>query len=185
MERLKVFLSSTQKDLQDERNSAEAIVTKLGHDCLRAETYDSPGISPDEACRYMANSCDIYIGIFGPKYGFTVPHLGISVTQLEYREAKTADPGKVLIYVKDTEILEPEQICFLQEVQDFSKGYFRHEKFIDCVALQDQIYNDLITWITRKVRESLTIEVESSALRDKVAHQKRVMKLYRVPEHLI
>jgi hypothetical protein len=73
MDRLKVFLSSTQRDLQAERASAEAVIDELGHDCLRAETFDSPGTSSEDACRHMARSCDVYIiGIFGPRYGFRV-----------------------------------------------------------------------------------------------------------------
>jgi hypothetical protein len=184
MDRLRVFLSSTQKDLQAERDSAEAIVAELGHQCLRAETLDSPGTSPEEACKYMARSCDIYVGIFGPMYGFKVPGLGISATELEYREAKNADAGKVFVYVQDADSLDEEQERFLREVQSFSDGYFRHEKFANCDALREQIRRDVITWTTRKVREGLQKQVELRALRDKVAHFSRIMELYGIPEDL-
>lgn len=183
MDRLKVFLSSTQKDLQAERDNAEAIVAELGHQCLRAETLDSPGTSPEEACRRMARSCDIYVGIFGPRYGFKVPDLGISATELEYREAKNADAGKVFVYVQDA-TADDEQERFLREVQSFSDGYFRHEKFANCDALREQLRRDVITWTTRKVREALQKQVELRALRDKVAHFSRVMELYGIPEDL-
>src|ERR1017187_2323201 len=104
MERLKVFLSSTQRDLQLERDGAEALVSELGHECLRAETLDAPGCSPLDACKAMAEQCDIYVGIFGCNYGFRVPQFGISATEMEYRTARSADPGKIFVYVKDGEV---------------------------------------------------------------------------------
>lgn len=157
---------------------------ELGHQCLRAETLDSPGTSPEQACRRMASSCDLYIGIFGSNYGFRVPDLGISATELEYKEAKNADAGKVCVYVQDADGVDDEQGRFLQEVQSFSDGYFRHEKFDNCDALREQIRRDVITWTTRKVREALQKQIELRALRDKVAHFSRVMELYGIPEDL-
>src|SRR5438094_351624 len=129
MERLKVFVSSMQTDLQAERDGVQAVIEGLGHGCLRAETYDSPGVSPEEACRQMARDCDIYVGIFGERYGFKPKHLAISVTELEYREARENNPGKICVYVKDVNLTEPDQEMFLRDIQDFSAGYFRHTKF--------------------------------------------------------
>ena len=132
----------------------------------------------------MARSCDIHVGIFGSIYGFEVPDLGISATEQEYREARAADPAKVFVYIQDTETVDEEQKRFLAEVQSFSDGYFRHEKFSDCAALTEQLRRDVITWTTRKVREALKKQVELRALRDKVAHLSRVMELYGIPEEL-
>src|ERR1022692_1233823 len=197
MERLKVFLSSTQKDLQPERDSAEAlIVAELAHQCLRAETLDAPGDSPEEACRGLARSCDIYLGILGLNYGYKVPRLGISATEMEYKEARKADPGKVFIYVQEGDVLDADQKRFegdvldadqkrfLEEVQSFSDGYFRHGKFASCGELKEQIRRDVINWTTQKVREALKKQIELRALRDKVEHMSRVMELYGIPEEL-
>lgn len=184
MEQLKLFISSTQKDLQDERNSVQAAVEELGHTCLRAETYSAPGSSPKAACVLMARECDVYIGIFGSRYGFVVPELGISATEMEFREARSQNPAKIFVYVKKAEQIEPEQERFLNDVQDFSSGYFRHEVFTDGNHLIQQIRNDIVTWTTRQVRRLLEKEIEAQALREKVAHQSRVMALYGIPEHL-
>ena len=178
MEQLRVFLSSTQNDLQPERDSAEAlVVAELGHQCQRAETFDAPGNSPEEVCRGLARSCDIYVGIFGLHYGYRVPRLSISATEMEYREARKADPGKVFIYVQEGEVLDADQKRFLEEVQSFSNGYFRHGKFTSCGELKEQIRRDVITWTTQKVREALQKQIELRALRDKVEHMSRVMEL--------
>lgn len=184
MERVRVFLSSTQVDLQPERDSAEAVIARLGHECLRAETHDAPGISPEEVCRKLARDCDIYVGIFGGRYGYMVPRLGRSATEMEYREARTSNPGKVFVYVKDAEDVEDDQRRFLTEVEDFSQGYFRHERFQSVSQLAQQLERDLITWTSRRIREALAKEVEVRALRDKVAHLSNVMELYGILEDL-
>lgn len=184
MDRLRIFVSSTQKDLQSERNRAEAVISELGHQCLRAETHDAPGYSPEEACMALATSCDIYVGIFGSRYGYVVPHLGCSATEMEFQAARAVNPGKVLVYLKHASDVEGEQARFLQKVQDFSAGYFRHQLFQTDADLADQIRRDLVTWMSKKVRETLAKEIELRALRDKVAHLSRVMELYGVPENL-
>lgn len=184
MDHLKVFISSTQTDLTVERDTAQAIVESLGHLCLRAETFDSPGKSPQEVCQEMARECDVYLGIFGKRYGFEVPDLGISATEMEYREARKQNPEKILIYVKDADDPEPEQARFLSEVQDFSAGYFRHERFATPDNLAEQIRRDLITWTTRRIRLLMKKEVEVQALREKVAHLSRVMDLFDIPKEL-
>ncbi len=184
MDKLRVFISSTQIDLQHERDSVESVVEDLGHECIRAETYDSPGTSPQDVCRNMALQCDIYIGIFGARYGYKVPGVGMSVTEMEYQEARKSNPGKVFIYIKNTEKVETKQIRFLKNVQDFSDGYFRHDRFNSCDELIEQIRRDIVTWTTRRVRESLVKEIEIRALRDKIAYISRVMELYGIPEDL-
>ena len=92
MDQLKLFISSTQKDLQEERNSVRAAVEQLGHTCLRAETYSAPGASPKTACTLMARECDVYVGVFGSRYGFVVPELGISATEMEFKHDRITQP---------------------------------------------------------------------------------------------
>jgi len=184
MDRMKVFISSTQRDLQKERDGVETIIGRLGHECIRSETFDSPGFSPESVCLKMARDCDIYIGLFGDRYGFEPENYDISVTALEYREARADNPLKIFIYVKDVKKIEPKQEHFLQEIQDFSNGYFRHEKFKELDQLTEQVERDIITWTTRQIRRALSKEIEVRALIDKVEHLSRIMEMYGVPENL-
>ena len=184
MDQLRVFISSTQKDLQSERNGVEALIGELGHLCLRAEKYDSPGTSPHDACRAMARDCDIYVGIFGGRYGYKVPDQDVSATEMEFREARNRSTEKIFVYVKEGDKIERHQQRFLNDVQDFSNGYFRHAKFRNCDELLLQLRQDMITWTTRRIRRLLEKEIETKALRDKVAHLSRVMEMYGIPEEL-
>jgi hypothetical protein len=184
MDQLKIFISSTQNDLKFERDAIEKIIGQFGHVCLRAETYDSPGTSPEHACRNMANECDIYVGIYGSKYGFVSPNIGISATEMEYQAAREHNPGKIFIYIKESDNYENDQGRFLKEVQDFALGYFRHLKFNNPVGLGKQFQSDLVTWTTRRIRDSIIKDIEIRALRDKIRHFSRVMELYGIPEDL-
>jgi hypothetical protein len=184
MERLKIFISSVQRDLQAERDAAEAVVGRLGHDCVRAETQDSPGATPKTTCEQMAAECDIYVGILGGTYGQQDPGIGMSITEYEYRQAHARAPDKVFIYVKDVQSVEPKQERFLREVQDFATGYFRHRKFTDCEQLSEQLHRDITTWTTQRVRQARSSERENMALLDKMAYYRRVMKEYGIPEEL-
>lgn len=184
MERLKVFISSTQNDLQDERDRVESLVNELGHITLRAETLDAPGTSPKSACEAMARECDIYLGIFGPRYGYIVPELDISATEMEFSEARKHNPNKIFVYLKNAEKVERRQKRFLDDVQDFSSGYFRHGKFTTTEELSDHLRGDIVTWTTRQIRRLVEKEIETKALRDKVSHLSRVMAMYGIPEEL-
>ena len=184
MDKVRVFISSTQSDLQVERDRVEFVIAELGYDCLRAETHAAPGVSPEQASRDMARSSDIYIGIFSGRYGFVVPRLGCSATEMEYREARLSGPGKIFVYVKNATDIDAQQMRFLSEVQDFSDGYFSHNRFENPAQLGEQLKQDLVAWTSRRIRDAVAKEIEVRALRDKVAHLSRVMELYGIPEYL-
>jgi hypothetical protein len=170
--------------MQPERDAVQATIESIGHTCIRAETLNSPGVSPEEACRSMAIDCDIYVGVYGGRYGYVPPHLGVSVTEYEYLQARDHNPSKVFIYVKDVDDVESEQDRFLTDVQDFAAGYFRHEKFASHEELAQQVRRDIIAWTTQHIQKTIRKDLELRALRDKISHMSRVMEMYGIPEDL-
>ncbi len=168
MEKIRVFMSSTQKDLQPERDAVESVIGKLGYECLRAESHSAPGKSPKEACCDMARICDIYVGVYGKSHGSIDSELGLSITEMEFNEAKAENSRKVMIYIKKQDEYEPRQQEFLKRVQDFSTGYFRHERFETLEHLQWQVESDLITWVAERVHQAVALQKEAQALRLKV-----------------
>jgi hypothetical protein len=60
----------------------------------------------------MARDCDIYIGVYGPRYGYIDPETGMSATELEYRHARQGNPNKVFIYLKDGGNPDPDKRRF-------------------------------------------------------------------------
>jgi len=85
-------------------------------------------MSSREACLEMARECDIYLGIYGARYGWVPPGDQVSVTEMEFQEARKQ--GKdILVYVKDVPEREEAQEDFLRRVEDF-EGFFRRPYFI-------------------------------------------------------
>jgi len=153
MEKLKVFISGTQDDMQPERRAVAKAVRALKHEPLMAETYGTlpqPSIS---VIREMIDHADIYMGVYGARYGFQ-PDGKTSVTEFEFNEFRRKHPDRILIYVKDI-TLEPEQATFLTRVQDFKEGYFRRQKFRDTSQLAEWVKEDLAQFIARVVHEKM------------------------------
>jgi hypothetical protein len=70
MRTLSIFISSTMKDLEDERNAVDEVIKELDFHTIRAETRGSVPASPMEECKKMVLESDIYLGIFGGRYGY-------------------------------------------------------------------------------------------------------------------
>lgn len=89
--KLQIFISSTYKDLQDERQAAvEAI---LGSNNIPAgmELFKAGSNSQWETIKKWINDSDIYMLILGGRYGSIEPTSKKSYTQLEYEYAISKD----------------------------------------------------------------------------------------------
>jgi len=149
---VRVFLSGTQDDLQPERDAVEAAVAGRGFQAIRAETMPAQAWPSREAILKAVSYSDIYVGVYGRRYGWIVPDRGISATELEFEEAQQL--GKpTLVYVKASDAPEPAQKAFLQRVQDFDAGYFRRPRFTSPAQLAEWIAEDLGTLVGDLVRD--------------------------------
>ncbi len=185
MNKMSMFISSTVNDLTEERNAVERLVTQLGGLCWRSETYVAPGKSAYEACVEMAKKCDVFIGVYGQRYGYVDSVAGKSVTEMEYDAAFDYKPRKILIYIKDISPREKEQLEFLRKVQNFRNGYFRHKFFSSTRELKNQLKVDLLAWITERVQIASQLESENAvlraALRTKDEFLETVIREYALP----
>ena len=102
MESIGVFLSSTSRDLQDERKAVEAIVRRMKIPFVGMEYFGSDHRAPIDVCIQNLRECSIYIGVVGFRYGSEVPNSTMSFTELEYHEATKAGLPR-LIYLKSKE----------------------------------------------------------------------------------
>jgi len=99
-----VFLSSTYLDLVEHRKvSIEQIIRRkmifIGMEHFGADPNNHP---PANKIVEEVNKADIYIGIFGVRYGSIDPATGISMTELEYQQAKSSNMRMLLYLIKDT-----------------------------------------------------------------------------------
>ncbi len=141
---IRVFISGTIRDLQAEREAVEQALQRLNLETLRAETIGSQTISPYEASLTLAQQCDIYLGLYGGRYGTIVPGDGRSITEIEYQTAR--DQGKpILIYRKTGVAVEPEQEEFLRFVGDLTGGHTWRE------FGPDDVPDNLMAWVQADV----------------------------------
>ena len=100
-----IYLSSTYEDLKDHRRTVIDALRKSGYQVIGMEDYVARDDRPVNACLNDIDQVDIYIGLFGFRYGYIPPPEhgnpeGLSITELEYRRAEQT--GKTcLVFLAD------------------------------------------------------------------------------------
>src|ERR1044071_8458243 len=92
--RYQVFVSSTYRDLQEERQEVMQALLEL--DCIPAGMELFPAANEDQwtLIKRVIDDCDYYIVIVAGRYGSLGP-AGVSYTEMEYRYA--GERGKPII----------------------------------------------------------------------------------------
>src|SRR5260221_4248509 len=135
----RVFISSVIRDFGAERKAARAAVESLRQIPIMAEDFGAKPSSAQAACLEGVRDCDMYIGIFGARYGY-VGKSGISATAEEFNEARQKGRD-ILCFVLEGK-KEAEQEAFLQTVKGYETGY--HVAFFgNLVELKDKIVQRL------------------------------------------
>jgi len=95
-EPIKIYLSSTYEDLKDHRRTVFDALRQSGYQVINMEDYVARDERPVEACLKDVAKSDIYVGIFGLRYGYVPPAKHgnpdrLSITELEFRKADSQD----------------------------------------------------------------------------------------------
>lgn len=107
MPRLDVMISSTSRDLLKQREVAAKAAQKSGYFAVQMEDLGAKtGEDAISISLKMVDEADVYIGIFGTRYGF-IPDAArnpekVSITEMEYRKAKKSGMP-ILIFLMDDE----------------------------------------------------------------------------------
>lgn len=94
-----IFLSSTYSDLLEHRRSVLYVLQRMRALIEAMEYFGSDSEVPLAVSLSAVERCDIYIGIFGMRYGSTDTN-GVSITQREYERAHETRKA-ILIYLLD------------------------------------------------------------------------------------
>src|SRR5215467_6902351 len=84
----KVYVSSTIVDLEAERQAVIDWLVAAQHQIVHSYRPNSDTVR--DSCLDDVDTCDLYVLIFGHRYGFQPPRdnpEGLSITQLEFRRA--------------------------------------------------------------------------------------------------
>ena len=87
LKRYQVFVSSTYKDLVEERSAVTSCL--LDNDCIPIgmEQFPAMPISQWDYIKKMIDSSDYYLLILAGKYGSIDPQSGLSYTEKEFQYA--------------------------------------------------------------------------------------------------
>jgi O-acetyl-ADP-ribose deacetylase (regulator of RNase III) len=95
-----VFLSSTSMDLKPHRHAVRQAIEGLGHRFIGMEDFAASEQPPATLIRRKVDEADHYVGVIGMRYGYVDPGSGLSMTELEYRQAVSSGK-RVFLFVMD------------------------------------------------------------------------------------
>ncbi|MBT3187411.1 MAG: DUF4062 domain-containing protein [Anaerolineae bacterium] len=99
---MKVFISSTYKDLIDYRAAAIEAVEGTSYQAVKMEVFGARSEEPIKACLDEIEESDLFIGIYAHRYGYVPNDADISITETEYLHAKKLD-RPIYCFVVDEE----------------------------------------------------------------------------------
>jgi len=106
--RVRIFLSSTFVDLRDVRAElVQWLSGVFGAELIVMETFGSDAEPPDVNSVRRVRECDLFVAIYGHRYGTVDDATGESITELELDEARRAHSAgtlrAILLYLLDHE----------------------------------------------------------------------------------
>lgn len=161
----RIFVSSTYADLIEYRKAAEKAINDQRQKFEGMEYLGAKPEEPTTACFDLIDQCHLFIGIYAWRYGHIPEGSEISITEQEYRHARTRNIP-CLCYVVDENI--PWLPKFIERgdaaeklrrfKQTIDKAHVR-ATFREPLHLENNIIRDLSTWLARH-----RPELERSAL---------------------
>jgi O-acetyl-ADP-ribose deacetylase (regulator of RNase III) len=95
-----VFVSSTSSDLKSHRQAVRDVINNLRLAFVGMEAFAPAAQAPADLIRRKVDQSQIYLGILGMRYGYVDPGSGLSMTELEYRQAVASDK-RICMFVMD------------------------------------------------------------------------------------
>lgn len=144
---LNVFISSTWLDLRPEREAVEAVLQRLREmKFVGMEYFGSREDAPKEASLGEVDRCQLYIGIFGNRYGS-------GITEAEYRRARERGMP-CLIYNQVESVAKPEwnetdvnKASRLKALKEELSGEYVVSEFSSPHDLAARLTADLHRWL--------------------------------------
>lgn len=158
---LRLFLSSTLEDLQDARARIARLLSVIPVDLVQMELFGSDESQPIEYALQRVRESQIFVGVYAERYGTVDPKSGLSITELEYREAaqllKQGALAGLLVYILDSNATwpvrlvdrDPEQVARLAKFKQTLKANHLVTFFRDL--------DDLALWVLRDVLRKLGV----------------------------
>ena len=105
-----VFVSSTFIDLQVYRRKIQDALTQLETVVRGMEQFGSKPGSPVEECLKVVQSCRLYVGVFGMRYGSIPDGYDKSMTHIEYDEAQRLVLPSLIYILNENQPIPPKDV---------------------------------------------------------------------------
>jgi predicted ATPase len=149
-QRLRVFVSSTLKELAAERKAARVAIEKLRLAPVMFELGARPHPPRDLYRAYLEQS-DVFVGLYWEKYGWVAPEEDVSGLEDEYNLAPPGMPK--LMYIKETtREREPRLLELLARVREDDMASFKY--FSDAAELGEVLQGDLAVLLAERFDQS-------------------------------
>jgi hypothetical protein len=100
-----VFISSTFEDLVDHRTRVQSALRQAGLIDISMEHFGARDVLPvDECARLVKKESNLFVGIYGHRYGYIPDGHDISISEIEYRSASSI-PRFIYIIDKNYAVL--------------------------------------------------------------------------------
>jgi hypothetical protein len=129
---MKIFISSTYQDLKNQRALVIDYFRQFEACIDVMEAWSSFDDSPIDYCLKKVKEADLFIGIYGNRYGFVDPDSGKSITELEYIEARDNNVHRLVFITSD------DNDC--DELEKF-KEYAKSEQIVAFVQNDSDLIN--------------------------------------------
>ena len=157
-QRLRVFVSSTLRELADERRVVRDAIERLRLAPVMFELGARPHPPRDLYRAYLAQS-DVFIGIYGSSYGWIAPGEEISGLEDEYRLAPADTPK--LIYIKDAAGRDDRLTALIARIQADDTAAYLHFTTLD--ELAEHVSGDLAMLLAERFEQSRGHEAAAPA----------------------
>ncbi|MFI8595251.1 ATP-binding protein [Microbacterium sp. NPDC078428] len=144
-QRLRIFVSSTLRELEAERRAARAAIEGLRLAPVMFELGARPHPPRDLYRAYLEQS-DVFVGVYGDRYGWVAPGEEISGLEDEYRLTPRSMPK--LIYIRESDSREARLVELIDRIRDDDTASYKSFSHPD--ELAELIEADLATLLAER-----------------------------------
>jgi predicted HTH transcriptional regulator len=157
MKKYKIFVSGVQKELKEERFAVKELVTEnyLLNEYFEVFLFEklaAKSKSPEKVFLEEVKDSDIYVGIFGNKYGW-IGKDGLSATEKEYIEAVNTNKERLAFFKNGDSKREDKLKALLSRIKDNTKGHC-YKRFNEIDELKNELFRSLVDFLKDEGRLS-------------------------------
>lgn len=158
--KLRIFISSTMKDLVNERSQVREKLISFNFEPVNAEDLPSSAARSWDALEHEIRSCNVFVLLSGDRYGWIPddgPHAneGKAITHLEFEEAKRLRIP-VLAFLKELSYDDTDRTSddakkrdeFRETIRDYAGGYFTSQSFRLATDLANKVGEAIMSMLS-------------------------------------